>query len=184
MLVYLMQHGPCLPEELDPARPLSPVGRDLVRRSARGLRALGLGFDLLVASPKLRALQTARLVAEVLAKGGTPGAEPGERQGEGPDGPVAPAAGGEVLADDAFLPLADPASGLAFLRRCADVERVFVAGHLPNLARLASRLLTSGPEVNLAFEHGGLVCVETTRGPAPGRLRLLLPAAVLHAAAG
>ena len=60
MLVYFMQHGPCLSEELDPARPLSPVGRDLIERSARGVRGLGLRFDLMASSPKARALQTAR----------------------------------------------------------------------------------------------------------------------------
>lgn len=170
MLVFFMQHGPCLSEELDPTRPLSPVGRDLVSRSARGMRALGLDFDLLAASPKLRALQTARLVASVL--------------GGGVEGTADPTGRRRVVTDSAFLPLADPVSGVEFLRSHADAHRIFIAGHLPNLARLASRLLTPGPEVNLAFEHGGLACVETELGPAPGRLRLLTPAELLHAAAG
>ena len=59
MLIHLMQHGACLSKELDPHQPLSPVGREQAIKSARAMRTLGLRFQLVVASPKLRSLQTA-----------------------------------------------------------------------------------------------------------------------------
>lgn len=169
MLVFLMQHGPCLSRELNPAQPLSPVGRDLVSRSARGMRTLGLNFHLLAASPRPQALQTARLVASVLGNRANQDARLA--------GPL------PVVTDNAFLPLADPASGIQFLRSHGEAQRVFIIGHLPGLARLASRLLTSGPAVQLDFNHGSLVCVETELGTGPGRLRMLAPPELLQAAA-
>jgi phosphohistidine phosphatase len=50
----------------DAARWLSARGRTRARASARALAAKGLSFDRFVASPRVRAVQTAELYAEAL----------------------------------------------------------------------------------------------------------------------
>lgn len=50
----------------DAARPLSDKGRRQAERLGRHLRAVGDQSDVLIASPKLRALQTAEIVAGLL----------------------------------------------------------------------------------------------------------------------
>ena len=67
MQVYLLRHA--IAEPLDPERypvdadrPLTGSGARRMARAARGLRSLGLRFDLVLTSPLVRARQTARLV--------------------------------------------------------------------------------------------------------------------------
>ena len=60
MLIHLMQHGVCLSKELDATQPLSPVGGEQIEKSATAARVLGLRFELIVASPKVRSLQIGR----------------------------------------------------------------------------------------------------------------------------
>ena len=51
------------PDLPDAARPLTREGRARFAREVRGLKALGLGFELVLHSPWLRAAQTAELLA-------------------------------------------------------------------------------------------------------------------------
>jgi phosphohistidine phosphatase len=133
MEIHLMQHGSCLPKEADPQMPLSPVGLDQIERSAEAVRLLGLGFDRIVASPKLRSQQTAEAVARAVG--------------------YAPA---DIVVADAVKAMAPPAETVEFL--CGlGVGSVLVAGHLPNLAELASWLM-GGAKV--AVDNGGLICLE------------------------
>lgn len=53
-------------EGLDDRRPLSPKGVRRFRKVVRGLRALGVGLDLILTSPKRRALETAEMLADLL----------------------------------------------------------------------------------------------------------------------
>ncbi len=70
MLVYIIRHGQSynthpLPGDPDPVNPpLTPVGRKETRRLA--LRLAPLGLSRLVASPMLRTVETARLLARPL----------------------------------------------------------------------------------------------------------------------
>lgn len=50
----------------DAARPLTPAGRDRFVRAARGLARLGVRFDHLLHSPKLRAVETAEILASLV----------------------------------------------------------------------------------------------------------------------
>lgn len=130
MDVYLMQHGLSLSEAEDPERPLSPAGVVQVKASAQGLKALSLSFDLVAASPKRRAQQTAALVAEALRY------------------PYS-----DILTSESLLPNADPSAVLALLEREPDDSRVLLIGHLPHLPNLAA-LLCGAP---VLFENAGLV---------------------------
>ncbi|WP_018125432.1 SixA phosphatase family protein [Desulfovibrio oxyclinae] len=138
MLVHLMQHGACLPKEADPEQPLSPVGIDLIRRNAISMRSLGMDFDRIITSNKLRALQSAEIVAKTIGY---------------------PVEG--IAADTRFKPSARPEKSLEALEEYA-AELVLVVGHLPSLEHLASRLLGGADGVRLHFANGGLTCIETS----------------------
>lgn len=162
MRLYLMQHGACLPKEVDPDQPLSPVGREQLESVGRALGRLGLWFDVICASPKLRARQTAMLVARAT-----------DHYPE------------RIVVDEAFKATAPADGAVAFLRDHREAESVFVAGHLPSLANIASRLLTSGPEVAIAFENAGLVRLDVeSLGARKATLAWAVPRRLLRLAAG
>src|SRR5215469_13448681 len=50
----------------DSQRPLTVEGAGKMRQGARGMKAMGLNFNLILSSPYLRAKQTAEIVANVL----------------------------------------------------------------------------------------------------------------------
>jgi phosphohistidine phosphatase len=70
--VYFVQHGDAVPERLDPERPLSAVGRREVHAVARLLADTGVRPAHVVHSGKLRAQQTAELLATAVAPGRVP----------------------------------------------------------------------------------------------------------------
>ena len=63
MNLYLMQHGPCLPQEVNANQPLSPVGQNQITAAAQAMRIMGLWYDTLLTSPRSAAMQTTRIVA-------------------------------------------------------------------------------------------------------------------------
>jgi len=143
MLIHLMQHGACLSEELDPRQPLSPVGREMVAKAARAASILGLRFELVAASPKLRSQQTAQLMAEATGY------------------PVA-----RILITEAVKAMAKPQETIDFIKEYQGLESVLVAGHLPSLARVAAALLSGGTEPALRIENGGLMQIDLPpKGP-------------------
>lgn len=163
MLVFLMQHGTCLSKEIHPEQPLSPVGRGQVERSARAARMLGLWFEAIVCSDKLRAVQTAETVARTLDYNPK-----------------------YIERSEALRPMSAPEDSLDFLRRFEKEGSLLVVGHLPNLNLLASRLLTPYPEpLALGIENAGLACIETAHLAAQnGTLLWLLKAQHLQLMAG
>lgn len=163
MLVYFMQHGACLPREINPEQPLSPVGRGQIEKAARAMRLLGLRFEAVAASNKTRAIQTAEIVAKAT------GFDP------------------RRIAQSAELKPSAPAeAGLGFLHQFDKRAALFVAGHLPNLALMASQLLSPFPEpIALGLENGGLLCIEVPHLAARnGALLWLLKAQHLQLMAG
>ena len=66
MYLYLARHGEARRKEQDPERPLTEAGSETARRVAALLRASGLSVGGIHHSTKLRARQT----AEILAAGG------------------------------------------------------------------------------------------------------------------
>lgn len=134
MLIHLMQHGACLSKELDPTQPLSPVGREQVEKSAQAARTLGLNFELVIASPKVRSLQTAQIMAEYTGY-------PTSR----------------IEVTDAVKAMTPTEKTLDFIKEYDGLDSIFIAGHLPSLASLASKILTDGHHLDIAIENGGLI---------------------------
>jgi phosphohistidine phosphatase len=141
MRVYLMQHGQAVSEEQDPQRPLSDTGRAQVETSATAIVRLGLKFDAMVVSSKVRSRQTAEIVAKVTGYTGG------------------------LTEIDAFKPSADPEDGIAALARLSGRESVFIAGHMPSLVRIVSLLLTESGKVSVVFSNGGLCAIEAAELP-------------------
>ena len=141
MKLYLMQHALAYPAEQDSARPLTPAGIDQAKAAAKGIKKLGLSFDLIVASPKRRSHQTAALIAE------------------GVRFPYS-----DILTTETTLPGQPPEDLLELLHQEAAESRILVVGHMPHLAKLANTLMQGG---ELRMENTGLSCFELPEsGPA------------------
>ena len=146
MRLYLVRHGEAVSEEADPARPLSSRGREQAGKVARFLKPLGISVGSVQHSGKLRAAQTAEILAGSIAS--AEGVR--ERPGLGPMEPVEPMADeiGEAEAD------------------------LMIVGHLPFLGRLASRLILgdAGRDI-VTFREATTVCLEgePSAGDLPGR---------------
>ncbi|HEX8481541.1 MAG TPA: histidine phosphatase family protein [Allosphingosinicella sp.] len=120
-------------------RPLNPRGRKAARTVGQEMKAQGLGFDLVVASPARRVIET---LEEVSA-------------GYGPLEPFF----------DERLYLAGTATLLEIVREASGVGRLLLVGHNPGLEELALRL--SGPgadrfrrEIEIKYPTGTVVEIE------------------------
>jgi phosphohistidine phosphatase len=105
-VLWLLRHGDAADGSPDADRPLTEKGREQARAVGRALKALGVELDACLASPKVRAADSARLVCEEL--GIEPQLEP--KLAGGPFDPEALAAG---LGDDVLLVGHDPDFSMA-----------------------------------------------------------------------
>jgi phosphohistidine phosphatase len=154
MTLYIVRHGTAENEPPpggdDGARRLTARGREKVREAAAGMRALGLKFDAILASPLPRAAETAELVAATYA--GNPAPE------------VLPALSTGVT----------PAETIAALKPYERHEHLMIVGHEPGLSGIASLLLTgSANSVSLEFKKSGMIALELHDGLARGGAQLL-----------
>ena len=135
MRVYLVQHGLAKSKEEDPARPLTPAGREEVERVARAAAAAGVRPASILHSGKTRAQQTTEAFAAHLK----------------------PAQG--VHTAEGLDPNDEPHR---MRQRVAEAdEPLMLVGHLPHLSRLAALLLADTPEREIvAFRNAGVVCLE------------------------
>ena len=160
MILYLLRHG--IAEDVPPGgddagRRLTARGRARMIAAARGMRALGLVFDVVRTSPLVRAVETAEIVADAY---------------------------GVALAVERFPALASgvaPAETLRVLRAAAGPEHVLLVGHEPGLSGLVSLVLTgSAGTVALQLKKGGLVSIglpepwPSARATVRGALRWML----------
>ena len=159
MNLYLMRHGiavaagdPSITQ--DSQRPLTNKGIKHISRAARGLRRLGIDFDIILTSPILRARQTADIVAATL------GLESRIEEISG----LAPESSVEHL--------------LFGLIRYQDREHLLLVGHQPLLGQTLACLIDANRETKLEFNlrKGSLCRVEIEGLPAnkPGALHWLL----------
>jgi phosphohistidine phosphatase len=135
MKLYLVQHGTALTGEVDPARPLSESGYQDVQARADFLKGAGIRVERVWHSGKLRAEQTAHLLAKAVL----------------PRGKIEQVGG------------IGPNDDMAGFVSDADVweQDILVVGHLPFLSRLVARLITGDPEHQVVgFVPGSVVCLE------------------------
>jgi phosphohistidine phosphatase len=147
MLIHLMQHGTCLPKELDPNQPLSPVGREQVEKSAKAARILGLFFELVIASPKARSLQTAEIMSEYTGY------------------PIS-----HIEITEAVKAMAPPATTLDFIQEYDGLDSILIVGHLPSLTNLASQITIQDSGLEIDIHNSGLMQLEVTSPKKKGKL--------------
>lgn len=128
MFVYLVRHGHAVEGAVDSARPLSPHGRHEVQSvagclAARAALAVPLPIRQVWHSGKLRAAQTAEILAAKLAPQSQIEQQPGLTPNDHP----------HLMADK-----------LNTTRDSA--QAVILVGHLPHLPRLAGLLLYGQPD--------------------------------------
>ena len=134
MRIYLVQHGASKSEAEDPQRSLTEEGWQTVEKMVAYLTGAGVSVNRIKHSEKLRARQT----AEILAAGLRP--QNGIEQVSG----MAPN---------------DDVSAMRISLH-SEAENVMLVGHLPYLSRLLSSLLLVDENRPLVeFRMGGVVCL-------------------------
>jgi phosphohistidine phosphatase len=135
MFLYLVQHGEAKRDEEDPTRPLSDKGVEDVKKIASFLSGLKITVEDVLHSNKLRAKQTAEILADslVITK--------------------------SVSEADGLAPLNDPNIWAERLK--GKKESTMLVGHLPHLGKLSSFLLSGDQGKNIiAFTMGSAVCMK------------------------
>ena len=105
-MLWLLRHGDAAEGSPDAERPLTEKGEEQARAAGRALDALGVKIDACLASPRVRAMETARMACEPL--GVQPQLEP--KLSGGPFDAEALAAG---LGDEVLLVGHDPDFSMA-----------------------------------------------------------------------
>ncbi len=160
MILHLLRHAEAevvSPTGHDADRRLTAAGRRRTRLVARAIAKMDPSFDAILVSPLVRSRQTAEIVAR--ACGFTK----------------------ELLETRGLLPNADAEEilhELAGLR----AESVLLVGHQPHFGRLAGRLASGRPDVEIPLKKAGLAVFETGADPATSRaeLKLFLPPRLLE----
>ena len=137
MELFLLRHAVAVEREKfrdrdDSRRPLAAEGEAKMRRAARGMRVLGLSFDLILSSPYLRARDTAAIAARVLAHGHS------------------------VALTGWLTPEADPEKIICHLAGLRGARSVLLVGHEPHLGLLLATLLGVRAPASLKLKKGAL----------------------------
>jgi len=147
MRLYLARHGDATTPTENPKRPLSAKGRQQVERMASFLARGRVKPARFVNSGKLRAVETAAILAKTL----NPRAVMEEGSGLQPHDPVGP------LVEAANAWAADAAE--------TGNGDVMVVGHLPFMARAVAALVGAGAGTEFAdFATGSVACLEPDAG--------------------
>ncbi len=127
-----MQHGKSNPEDIDPKKSLSDEGKRETQKIAIYLSEINLKPYEIIHSTKLRAKQTADIIAKILKID-------------------------NVKEVEGLNPLDDPG---IWYEKIKNIENdIMIIGHLPHLSRLASLLLKSNEEI-IKFRYSGVLCLE------------------------
>jgi len=135
MKLYLLQHGDALPEEVNPDRPLSERGLEDVRRLAEFVGKNDIRAQRVHHSGKMRARETADIVAAKMA------------------------AGAKIEATTSLNPN-DPVEPWAKQINNWQEDSLLV-GHMPFMGRMAAYLLSGNSSSQfVAFKPGSMLCLE------------------------
>ncbi len=125
----------------DSKRPLTPDGRLKMKQNAKGMKAFGLTFDLVLSSPYVRALETARIVTQTFKIKDT-----------------------AIIVTPNLVPEADFKGLIEEIKKYPKKNsNILLVGHEPHLSSLISLLLTGAEQTAIDFKKGGL-CQLTVTG--------------------
>ena len=142
MTIYFLRHAnagePKLDSAKDDKRPLDKLGIQQSHDVGRALAALEVSIDAIIASPLLRALQTAEIAAAELKHKD------------------------KLILDPALRPEASYEQFQQLLRRHGGSKAIMVVGHNPSMTEFLNRLLTGGSALNVVeMKKGAVAKVES-----------------------
>jgi phosphohistidine phosphatase len=134
--LWLLRHGEAEPHDArpDPERRLTSRGEDQSRAAGRAFKALELTFHLVFTSPKVRALETARLACEQV--------------------------GGEPVVHDPLSSGFDGRQALELAAMAGPEQRLLIVGHNPDFVQIVHDL-TGG---NVELKKGGVAGIRLRNG--------------------
>ena len=158
--LYLIRHGVAAergddyPD--DSKRPLTSAGISRLRKEAKALDAMDVGFDHIITSPLVRTRQTADVFAETLRT------KP------------------SVSQSDALAPAGTPVAVIQEIGKHSKKGRIALVGHEPNIGELAARLI--GARAPLEFKKGAICRIDFDVLPpkGTGQLRWFVTATMLR----
>jgi phosphohistidine phosphatase len=144
MELYIVRHGVAIDREdpkcpADPERFLTEEGIEKSRQVAKGTAKVASVPDLILASPYLRAFQTAELFAEELEYSKH-----------------------KIRKSDLLLPGAEPMQLFRELAKDKDLSSIFVFGHAPHLDDLIATAIGTKHHIS-SLKKAGVAFVELKR---------------------
>lgn len=140
MNLYLIRHAIAEEESAsgeDSQRALTDKGAKKMRQIAKGLRTLGVEFDLILTSPFTRARQTAEILGDVFR------------------------VKKDIIISEHLAPMGDPDLLLAEINEKHTVDSLALVGHEPYLSTLVGMLVANGSPVDVTFKKGGVCRLST-----------------------
>lgn len=160
MNLYLIRHAIAEEESAtgeDSQRVLTEKGAKKMRAIAKGLRALGVEFDFILAGPYVRAEQTAGILADVFKMKK------------------------KFAVSENLTPMGDPDLLFAEINEKYSVNSLAIVGHEPYLSTLVSLLTANGSAVDMTFKKGGVcyLAAEDLHHARKATLEWLMPPGIL-----
>lgn len=155
MHLFLMRHGIAMDREdpacpPDPERPLTGKGERRTREVAQVLKKFKIAPDVILSSPYLRAIQTARIVAKAF------GSDPRR-----------------IVKTNSLRPEADPSALFGELVLFHD-SNVFCTGHAPNLDLIVAEIVGLSGIPITSLKKAGVACLQVDAfDPPAGMLQWL-----------
>lgn len=140
MNLYIIRHAIAVEEDPsgdDSQRALTEKGRKKMRQIAKGLRILGVEFDMILSSPYVRARETAEVLNDVFKM-------------------KRPLAFSEHL-----VPTGDPSALAVEIKEKYSVNDLAIVGHQPLLTNFISLLAAKGAHVDVELKKGGVCRLST-----------------------
>ena len=165
MDIVVVRHGVALDRDeaaesaiSDADRPLTAKGRRRMKAAAKGLAKLAEGADLVLSSPLVRAVQTAKIVRRAF------------------DDDVG------YAETDALLPDAEPGELVRVLSEGPSLPAAVIVGHEPHLGRWVGWCLAGQAATLVELGKGGACLVRFDEGPVAGKGQIvwLLSSALLR----
>jgi len=158
MNFYLIRHGkaePASPLKKDIDRELTSEGAKILKASVESWKNVIKGFDFILTSPLLRAVQTTEIISKVTGFNK------------------------DIIKENLLLPGSNTNS-LIELANSLEGENIAFIGHQPDLSFHTSRLISS-KEVNLKFSPGAIAKISFEGKPklGKGELVFLLPQIII-----
>lgn len=140
MNLYIIRHAIAVEPgtsgyEDDSQRPLTDKGRKKMEKIVKGIRQLGVEFDVILSSPYVRARDTAKIVAD-------------EYQMRD-----------KILFTDNLIPPGDFDQLIDEIKEKYMVDNLALVGHEPMLSQFISFLSAGNPNTDITLKKGGICCL-------------------------